>query len=125
MAVDRTISEAITFALMAHNRFFAESKRVERTQRQPQYTDEELKPFFEEVSKGYCFKQATEKAGLDWEVMHNTLYSDDETIGYALDLSMVAGALIRTGKQKPPTDRHDGLYEKFLEAWELNNGTSI
>lgn len=88
------------------------SRRVERTQRYPQYTDEELKPFFTQVSKGFCFEQATEKAGMDWTTMRNTLYGDDETIGYALDLSMVAGARIRDGEMAVP-DRYDGLYDEF------------
>ena len=38
------------------------------------------------------------------------LYSDDETFAHALDLSMVAGALIRAG-DLPVPDRWDGLYK--------------
>lgn len=83
---------------------------VKRTQRYPQYTDAELAPFFEQVSAGYCFEQATKRAGLDWQRVENCLYSDDETMAYALDLSMVAGALIRAGKLPVP-DRWDGLYK--------------
>ena len=85
---------------------------VKRTQREPQYSDEEIKIFFAEVLKGYCFKQATENAGMDWQTMENTLYSDDETLVYAIDLSMVAGAKIRMG-ELPVPDRWDGLYDEY------------
>ena len=96
-----------------HNRWFGgTTQKIKRTQRWPLYSDDELKPFFKEVSAGYCFEQATERAGMDWQTMHNTLYSDDETIGYAIDLSMVAGALIRRG-DLPVPDRWDGLYDEY------------
>lgn len=83
---------------------------IPRTQRYPQYTDAELVPFFLEVSAGYCFMQATERAGMDWQTVHNTIYGDDETMAHALDLSMVAGALIRSC-ELPVPDRWDGLYK--------------
>ena len=101
------------------NRYFGRAGGVVRTQFYPQYSDDELKPFFKEVSAGYCFKQATERAGMDWQTMHNTLYGDDDTIGYALDLSMVAGANIRAGKLPVP-DRHDKLYQRIENADNLN-----
>lgn len=93
------------------NRYCGVSSKIRRTQRHPQYSDEELKPFFAEVSKGYCFEQATKQARLDWQTMRNTLYGDDETMAYSLDLAMVAGALIRRG-DLPIPDRWDRLYEK-------------
>ena len=46
---------------------------------------------------------------MDWYTVHNTIYGDDETMAHALDLSMVAGALIRAG-QLPIPDRRDKLY---------------
>jgi len=49
---------------------------------------------------------------MDGQTMLNTLYSDDETIGYAIDLSMVAGARIRKGELAVPA-RWDGLYDKY------------
>ena len=49
---------------------------------------------------------------MDWQTMLNTLYSDDETLGYAIDLSMVAGARIRKGELAVPA-RWDGLYDKY------------
>ena len=49
---------------------------------------------------------------MDGQTMLNTLYSDDETIGYAIDLSMVAGALIRRGDLPVPA-RWDGLYDEY------------
>jgi hypothetical protein len=88
-------------------------KKIERTQRHPQYSDEELKPFFAEVSAGYCFKQAAYRCGYPWERVNNTLLSDDETMGYCLDLSIAAGGEIRSGHRVAP-DRWDGLYDKFL-----------
>jgi hypothetical protein len=84
-------------------------KPIARTQRHPQYSDTELKPFFDEVGRGYCFNQSADRSGLDRKTLWNTLYSDDETLGYALDLSMHAGALIKAGALPIP-DRHDGLY---------------
>ncbi len=39
----------------------------------------------------------------------NTIYSDDETYEHLLNLSMVAGALIRNG-ELPIPDRWDRLY---------------
>ena len=54
--------------------------------------------------------QATERAGMDWQTVHSTIYGDDETMAHALDLSMVAGAKIRAG-QLPVPDRWDGLYK--------------
>ena len=92
------------------NRLCSSAGWVKRTQRYPQYTDAELAKFFAEVSMGYCFEQAAERAGMDWQTMHNTLYGDDETMAHALDLSMVAGALIRRG-DLPVPDRWDGLYK--------------
>jgi hypothetical protein len=85
---------------------------VKRTQRYPQYTDEELWPFFTEVYKGYPFQEATERLGLDWKTMNNTLYSDDEVMYHAMDLAMAAGALIRQGELEVP-DRADGLYDEY------------
>jgi hypothetical protein len=82
---------------------------ITRIQRYPQYSDTELAPFFDEVSRGYCFNESADRSGLERETLWNTLYSDDETIGYALDLSVHAGALIRAGKIPIP-DRYDGLY---------------
>jgi hypothetical protein len=87
---------------------------VKRTLREPRYTDEQLKPFFDEVFMGYPFQEATERLGMDWKTMHNTLYSDDDIMGYALDLSIAAGALIRRG-DKPVPDRKDKLYEEYRQ----------
>jgi len=82
---------------------------VKRTQRYPQYSDPELMPWFAEVAAGYDFEQAAERCKLVWEWVRNTFYSDDEVMAHGLELSMVAGALIRAGKLPIP-DRHDGLY---------------
>jgi len=95
---------------MFSDRFFGASlHKIQRTQRFPTYSDEELKPFFAEVSKGYCFNQAADRCLYVREWIWNTIYSDDDVGGYALDLSMVAGELIRRG-DLPVPDRYDGLY---------------
>ena len=82
---------------------------IPRTQRYPQYGDEELAPWFAEIAAGYCFEQASERCKLVWEWVQNSFYSDDEVYAHGLELSMVAGALIRAGKLPVP-DRHDKLY---------------
>ncbi len=87
---------------------------IPRTQRRPQYSDEELAPWFAEIAKGYSFEQAAERCKLVWDWVRNTFYSDDEVMAYALDLCLQAGALIRAGKLPVP-DRHDGLYGVNLE----------
>jgi len=105
----------LALLLSVLTRYFGPQKGwIQRTQRYPQYPDEALKPFFEQVSAGYCFKQATERAGLDWDTLHNTLLSDDESIAHSLDLCMVAGALIRRG-DLPVPDRWDKLYEEYRQ----------
>jgi len=86
---------------------------IQRTQRYPQYSDEELAPWFAEIAAGYCFEQAAERCKLVWEWVQNTFYSDDEVYAHGLELSMVAGALIRAGKLPVP-DRHDKLYGEFI-----------
>jgi hypothetical protein len=83
---------------------------IKRTQRYPQYSDHELIPFFSEIKKGYCYKQAADKCLYPREWVLNTLHSDDEAMEHMLDLSMQAGALIRAGEQEPPPDRYDNLY---------------
>jgi hypothetical protein len=97
-----------------HNRFCGSSHPIKRTQRHPQYSDHELIPFFSEIEKGYCYKQAADKCLYPREWVLNTLYSDDDTMGHMLDLSMAAGELIRTGLLPAPSDRYDGLYDKYL-----------
>ena len=84
--------------------------RIERVQRHPQYSDEELKPWFAEVAKGYCFWQAAERCGYDRGTILNTIYSDDEVFDHGLSLSMWAAAKIRMGEMGVP-DRWDGLFE--------------
>lgn len=64
---------------------------------------------------GYCFEQSAKRCYLVWDWVRNTIYSDDETMGWALELSMQAGALIRAGKLPVP-DRWDGLYDEYLEG---------
>lgn len=96
-----------------NNRFYGRGGGfVKRTQRHPQYLDDDLRPFFAEVSAGYCFKQAAQRACMDWKTLNNTLDSDDESLVHALNLSMVAGAKIRAGLMNVP-DRHDGLYDEY------------
>lgn len=85
---------------------------VKRTQRYPQYSDEDLTDFFEELSKGYCYRQAASRAGLNEKTLMNTIYSDDELADWCLSLCMVAGAAIRAGDQPVPA-RWDGLYRKY------------
>jgi len=92
------------------NRFTTASGKVKRTQRYPQYTDDELKPWFDEIAKGYCWMQATDHCGYSRDIMQNTMYSDDDILHHMLDLAMQAGALIRAGKLPIP-DRYDKLYE--------------
>jgi hypothetical protein len=82
---------------------------VRRFQRYPQYSDTELEPFFAEVYAGYCFNQAADRCLYERRFVWNTIYSDDEVMEHALNLSMAAGALIRSGKMPIP-DRYDGLY---------------
>jgi hypothetical protein len=88
-------------------------RKIERVQRYPQYSDEEMKPYFIELSAGYCCKQSAERCGYAWGTVENTLYSDDDLYGHVLDLSMIAGSKIRTGLQPAP-DRWDGLYKDYL-----------
>jgi len=66
-------------------------------------------PWFAEIAKGYSFEQAAERCNLVWEWVQNTVYSDDDVYANGLELSMVAGALIRAG-QLPIPDRRDKLY---------------
>jgi hypothetical protein len=87
---------------------------IKRTQRHPQYSDHELIPFFKYISLGYCYKQAADKCLYPRKWVINTLYSDDETMGHILDLSMKAGELIRERQQPAPQDRYDGLWDEYL-----------
>ena len=97
------------------NRYFGRTKgKIQRTQRFPQYSDHELIPFFAEISKGYPVDQAAKRCLYPPKWIVNTLYSDDDTYAYVIDLSMVAGALIRSGKMEPPRDRWDGLYNAYI-----------
>jgi len=92
---------------------FKETGKVQRTRRREiLYTDKELMPWFDEIAKGYCYKQACKRAGLDHDKLHDTMYSDDEVMWHMLDLSTYAGALIRSGKLEVP-DRWDGLYDEY------------
>jgi len=75
------------------------------------YIDSELIIYFEEISKGYCYKQSAENIGYDLDKIERTL-NDYEVRCHLLDLSMVAGAKIRAGELAVP-DRHDGLYDKY------------
>lgn len=93
-------------------RFALIDGNIKRTQRYPQYSDEEMEPWFAEIAKGYCYKQATDRVKYDLNMVENTLYSDDETMGHMLDLAMVAAAEIRLGRREVP-DRWDGLFDKF------------
>lgn len=93
------------------NRFFPKAGPVvERTQRFPKYSDEEMVPFFAEIEKGYCYKQAADRCKYERKWVLNTIYSDDETADHMLMLAMRAGARIRAGLQPAPLDRYDGLY---------------
>jgi len=85
---------------------------IARTQRWPQYSDDELVAWFDEVAKGYPFDQAADRVGYVWAWVLNTVYSDDEVYAHALNLSINAGALIRAGKLPIP-DRHDKLYGEY------------
>jgi len=89
--------------------------RIQRTQRYPQYTDEELAPWFNEVAKGYAFEQAASRAMMVWQAVENTIYGDDDVFAHALNLSMVAGAKMRAG-ELPAPDRWDGLYMRKLSG---------
>jgi hypothetical protein len=84
-------------------------------QRYPQYTDDELVPWFNEVSKGYPFEQAASRAMMHWQAVENSIYGDDDIYAHALNLSMVAGALIRRGELPAPV-RWDGLYNQYFEG---------
>jgi len=91
--------------------FDAPAGRIQRLQKYPRYSDDELKPWFDEVAKGHPFDQAAERCGYVVEWIMNTVYSDDEVFDHGLTLSMMAGAKIRAG-ELPIPDRHDGLYRK-------------
>ena len=78
------------------------------------YTDEELEPWFAEVSAGYPFDEAGERLGMDLERLRYTYSSDWEVSDYAVKLSMIAGHKIRHGMQPVP-DRTDGLYDKYRD----------
>ena len=96
------------------NRYCRTSGKIKRTQRFPVYSDDELMPWFAEVAKGYCYKQAADKCLYVREWILNTMYSDDDVSAYMLDLSMIARALIEKGEQPAPIDRYDGLYDEYL-----------
>jgi len=96
-----------------HNRFCRPSEPIQRTQRFPSYSDRELEPFFAEVAKGYCYKQAAARCLYPAEWVLNTLYSDDDIAVHMLNLSMMARAQIETGKIPAPK-RWDGLYDQYL-----------
>ena len=85
-------------------------RKINRTQRHPQYSRQEMRPFFAEVAKGYCRKQAADRCGYPREYVLNTLYSHDDMMDQMLMLAMRAGYRIRAGLQRPPLDRYDGLY---------------
>jgi hypothetical protein len=86
---------------------------IKRTRRREVlYTDEEIIPWFVQVAKGYPFKEAAERAGLDPDKMEDTYYSDDDIVGHGLDLSVYAGARIREGTMSVP-NRKDGLYDDW------------
>ena len=76
------------------------------------YKDDELIEFFEYVAMGYCWKQSTDKAGLDRVKMDKTLWRDYDVKAHMLDLSIMAGGLIRQGKLPVP-DREDGYYDEY------------
>ena len=100
---------------MADTIFGPSNFPIKRTQRYPQYSDHELTPFFKEIALGYCYKQAADRCLYPREWILNTLYSDDETYSHMLDLSIQAGALIRSGNHPAPPDRYDGLYDEFRD----------
>ena len=75
------------------------------------YTDLELVIYFDEISKGYCYKQAAENVGYDMIKIEWTM-NDYEVRCHVVDLSMAAGAKIRSG-DLPIPHRHDGLYDKY------------
>ena len=79
-------------------------------QRYPQYADEALVPWFNEVAKGYAFEQAASRAMMVWQAVENSIFGDDDIYAHALNLSMIAGAKIRAGELQVP-DRWDGLYK--------------
>ena len=90
------------------------TRKVVRTQRHPQYSDDEMKPFFAEIAKGYCVNQSADRCEYPRKWVWNTIYSDDDTAGYVLDLSMEAGGKIRAGLMAPPPDRYDGLWNEYI-----------
>jgi hypothetical protein len=94
------------------NKYCGTRGKIERTQRFPQYSDDELQRWFDEVAKGYCWKQASDRCLLVRDWVENSWLSDDDVSGYMLDLSMVAGAKIKAG-ELPVPDRHDGLYDEY------------
>ncbi len=93
---------------------YTKAKTIVRDQRYPQYTDAALLPFFDYIAQGYCYKQASDKCRYNHKWMLNTLHSDDEVSDHMMALSLRAGGLIRSGQQAPPTDRYDGLWDKYL-----------
>jgi hypothetical protein len=99
---------SLEIVCVGHRRGF-----VKRTPRFPRYSDDEMLPFFNEVAAGYCYKQAADRCLYPQEWVLNTIYSDDEVCQHMLELSMVAGALIRAGKQVAPK-RYDGLYDLYI-----------
>lgn len=68
------------------------------------YTDEELKPFFHEMSIGFTYKEATANIGYDINRIESTM-NDLEVRCYMLDVSM-AGYHTgwRKGKYYPEHD---------------------
>ncbi len=51
------------------------------------YSDEELKVFFEQISKGFTYKEATANVHYDLDIMERTM-NDYDVRCHILDLSM-------------------------------------
>ena len=93
-------------------RFCGDPGEVKRTQREPQYSEHEMERFYEQVAKGYCWKQSADNAAMVREWVDNTLRSHDKLMDRLIDLAIKAGAQIRAGELEAPS-RRDGLYDKY------------
>ena len=71
-----------------------------------------MEKYFEEVAKGYCWKQSADRAAMVREWVDNTLKSHDHLMDRLLALAIKAGAQIRAGELEAPK-RHDGLYDQY------------
>lgn len=85
--------------------FWTHYRRVRRAHRFPKYSDHELQPFFAEIEKGYCWRQAAERCLYPYEFMLSTLISNKTALERMIELEHAAREAIRSGAMVAPADK--------------------